>query len=261
MNGKSRFLGLIPARGGSKRLPRKNLRLLGGKPLIVWTIEAALESRCLDRVIVSTDDPEIATVAREAGAEVPFLRPAALADDHAPGLEVLLHALRTLAAARESYDYLVELQPTSPLRNAGDIRAAVSLVHEKAADAVISVCPTGHPPEWSNTLPPDGALRDFFRPGVRGTRSQDLPPAYRLNGAIHIFNCQRLLQTESTDMDDNGFAYVMPRERSIDIDTALDLYLAQALLEFPGRARSIRPVPSDRTSQIFGRPASPDIRG
>ncbi len=236
MNGEPRLLGLIPARGGSKRLPRKNLRLLGGRPLIAWTIEAALESGCLDRVIVSTDDPEIAAVACDAGAEVPFLRPAELADDRTPSLEVLLHALRTLAAEGDRYDYLVELQPTSPLRHATDIRAAVSLLKERRADAVVSVCPTEHPPEWSNTLPPDGALRDFFRPGVRGTRSQDLPTSYRLNGAIAIFDCRRLLKTESTDMDDNGFAYVMPPERSIDIDTALDLHIAQALLEFPGEA-------------------------
>jgi len=227
-----RFLGLIPARGGSKRLPRKNILPLRGRPLIAWTIEAALGCRQLDRVIVSTDDPEIADIARAHGAEVPFLRPAELASDTASSRDVLLHALHTLTEQGEHYDYLVELQPTSPLRDAGDIAGAIKLLLKKNADAIVSVCPTDHPPEWSNTLPADGSLRHFFRPGIRGRRSQDLPPSYRLNGAISIFNCERLLRTGDTAMDDKAYAYIMPRERSIDIDTALDFHLAEAILDY-----------------------------
>lgn len=226
-----RLFGLIPARGGSKRLPRKNVLPLAGKPLIAHSIEAALQSTFLERVIVSTDDREIADTALEHGADIPFLRPPELATDTASSLDVLIHALRALQANGESYDYLVELQPTSPLRSPADIDGAVRLLLEKQADAVISVCKTDHPPEWSNTLPSDGSLASFFRPGIRNTRSQDLPVSYRLNGAIYIFNCRRLLDTGSLDMDNNSYAYLMPRERSIDIDTDLDLRIAEAVLQ------------------------------
>ena len=228
-----RILGLIPARGGSKRLPRKNLLPLAGRPLIAWSIEAALHSTSLARVIVSTDDRELADVSVRHGAGVPFLRPAELAGDDAAALDVMLHALQTLQAEGETYDYLMNLQPTSPLRSAAYIDAAVALLLHKRADAVVSVCETDHPPEWSNTLPVDGSLKSFFRPGVRNTRSQDLPRSYRLNGAIYLFDCSRLLAQRSLDMDDNSYAYIMPRERSIDIDTALDLRIAQAILEQP----------------------------
>jgi len=224
-----RILGLIPARGGSKRLPRKNVLPLAGKPLIAWSIGAALASERLSRVIVSTDDEEIATVARTHGADVPFLRPAALASDTASTLEVLLHALGVLAGQGEQFDYLALLQATSPLRQAADIDSAVSLLLKRQADAVISVCENGHPPEWSNTLPADGSLSGFFRPGIRSTRSQDLPTSYRLNGAIYLFDCKRLLESKSLDMDDNAYAYIMPRERSIDIDTALDFRIAEVM--------------------------------
>jgi CMP-N-acetylneuraminic acid synthetase len=106
-------------------------------------------------------------------------------------------------------------------------------LRDRRADAVLSVCETEHPPEWSNTLPPDGSLQSFFRPGIRNTRSQDLPRSYRLNGAIYLFDCRRLLAQRNLDMDDNSYAYIMPRERSIDIDIGLDLRIAQALLEQP----------------------------
>lgn len=230
-----RILGLIPARGGSKRIPRKNIRPLDGRPLIAWTIEAARGARLLDRVAVSTDDEEIAAVSREYGAEVPFMRPAELASDTATGSNVILHAVRTLRDMGERYDYVVSLQPTSPLRSAGDIYSAIELLLEKQADCVISVCEADHPPEWSNTLPPDRSMEHFFRPGVRGTRSQDLPRSYRLNGAIYLFSCERLLRTGSLAMDDNSYAYVMPRERSVDIDSEIDFAIAQLLLEHFGQ--------------------------
>lgn len=228
-----RILGLIPARGGSKRLPRKNILPLAGKPLIAWTIEAALGSASLSKVIVSTDNQEIARVAKRHGAEVPFMRPQELASDNAAGLDVMLHALRSLESMGETYDYLLNLQPTSPLRTSEDIDEAVQTLIRNQADAVISVCETDHPPEWSNTLPADNSLGAFFRPGIRSTRSQDLPTSYRLNGAIYLFDCQRLLQSESLDMDDKAYAYIMPRERSIDIDTGMDFRVAQAMLEHP----------------------------
>jgi CMP-N-acetylneuraminic acid synthetase len=234
--GPPRILGLIPARGGSKRLPRKNVLPLAGRPLIAWSIRAGLASRHITDLVVSTDDAEIADIAHRHGATVPFMRPPELASDTASSLDVMLHALHALAERGQYYDYLVELQPTSPLRSGADIDAAIELARQRRADAVISVCRTDHPPEWSNTLPDDHALRDFFRPGVRETRSQDLPVSYRLNGAIYLFDCQRLLRTRSLDMDDKAYAYIMPRERSIDIDTALDLHIAEAILQHAAEA-------------------------
>lgn len=230
LDGRPRFLGLILARGGSKRLPRKNLLPLAGKPLLAWTVEAALAAHQLDRVILSTDDEEIATVGRNYGAEVPFIRPAELAGDNATGLDVTLHALHTLGQTDERYDFVVILQPTSPLRGAADIDGAIDLLLERQADAVISVCETDHPPEWSNTLPEDGSMATFYRPGVRSTRSQDLPTSYRLNGAVYIYNCKRLIDSRSLAMDNNSYAFVMPRERSVDIDHAIDFDIAELLL-------------------------------
>ena len=223
------FVALIPARGGSKRLPRKNLLSLAGKPLLAWTVEAASSARHIDRVILSTDDAEIAAAGLASGAEVPFVRPAGLASDSASTLDVMLHALRTLDANGEGCYYLVVLQPTSPLRTAADIDAAIQLLQAKRADAVISVCESEHPPEWSNTLPNDLSMSAFYRPGSRSMRSQDLAKTYRLNGAIYIYRAHRLLDSGSLDMDDNSYAYVMPRERSIDIDGPFDFEIAQLL--------------------------------
>ena len=225
------FLGLIPARGGSKRVPRKNLVPIAGRPLLAWTIDAALAAHRLDRVILSTDDEEIAALGRDCGADVPFMRPAQLADDSASGQDVIVHALQTLAERGERFDYVVVLQPTSPLRSHQDIDDAIALLLNKDADAVVSVCQTDHPPEWSNTLPDDLSMRDFYRPGIRGTRSQDLPTSYRLNGAIYIYDCERLLRHEGDAMDEDTFAYIMPRLRSIDIDEPIDLEIAELLLQ------------------------------
>src|SRR5690554_6446866 len=150
-----RILALIPARGGSKGLPRKNLRLLGGKPLIAWTIEEAVKSGCFAEVAVSTDDNEIAAAAKDYGARVPFLRPAELARDDTKGIEVVLHAMDWYETNEWAFDLLMLLQPTSPLRTAEDIRAALGVFSEKQAAAVVSVCPCEYPPVWANTIGPD----------------------------------------------------------------------------------------------------------
>lgn len=156
------ILGLIPARGGSKGIPRKNIKLLAGKPLIAWTIEAALDSSCFARLIVSTDDAEIASVARQYGAEVPFLRPAELASDAASSMDVVLHGLDWLAQAAQSLPGLVMLlQPTSPLRTPEDIQAAITLQTEKNAEAVVSVCEAAHPVQWLRRLGPEGELLPY----------------------------------------------------------------------------------------------------
>lgn len=225
------FLAIIPARGGSKRLPRKNVLELAGKPLIAWTIEAALQSRYIDRVIVSTDDEEIAQAARQCGADVPFLRPEALARDETTSIDVLNHALQELENRGERYRYLVLLQPTSPLRSAAHIDAAIALLLDKQADAVVSVAELDHPVEWSNTLPENLSLDGFFPARYRGMRSQDLPKRYRINGAIYITDVKRFRKENALVYDGNSFAYIMDRRVSIDVDEETDFLLAKALME------------------------------
>lgn len=224
-----RVLAVVPARGGSKGLPGKNLRLLGGKPMIAWTIEAAQASRRIDRVVVSTDCEEIAAVARQYGAEVPFLRPAELASDHARSFDALLHAIDWQEENGFVFDLVVWLQPTSPLRCGEDIDRAIELYFSRDAEAVVSVCETDHHPWWSNTLPEDGCMRDFLRPEALNSNRQQLPAFFRLNGAIYLASPQ-FLKINGSFYSDRTFAYVMPKGRSVDIDDAIDLCMAEALL-------------------------------
>lgn len=226
-----RVLGLIPARGGSKRLPRKNVLPLAGKPLIAYTVEAALQSQFIDSVAVSTDDPEIAAVARRYGAQLPFTRPAELASDEANNFDVIQHAINYYALKENTnFDYIVYLQPTSPLRTHADIDAAFNLLRQKGADAVISVCEPPHSPLWCNTLPADLSMKGFLRDDVKYKRSQELERYYQLNGAIYIISTMRLLREKTFFIESNVFAYVMPLETSIDIDTFIDFNLCEILL-------------------------------
>jgi len=224
-------LFVIPARGRSKRLPRKNLLPLGGKPLIVWTIEAALESAIPGLVCVSTDDEEIAEISKKAGAAVPFIRPAELATDTASSVDVVAHAYEyCCSGARGNFETITLLQPTSPLRDAEDIRAAFHLFYEKEAENVVSICPVAHSPLWANVLSPDRSLRGFIREDIKGKRSQDLPTYYRLNGAIYICAAKRFLAKQSLLFEDKSFAYIMTMEHSLDIDTTLDFRIAEVML-------------------------------
>lgn len=225
------FLAIIPARGGSKRLPRKNVLDLAGKPLIAWTIEAALQSKYLQRVVVSTDDAEIAQVAQQYGADVPFMRPAPLARDESSSIDVLMHMLQELENRGEYYRYLMLLQPTSPLRSAAHIDAAIDMLLAKQADALVSVCELDHPAEWSNILPEDLSLDGFFPAQCRGVRSQDLPKRYRINGAIYITDIARFRRENALVYDGNSFAYIMERRDSIDVDDETDFLLAKVLME------------------------------
>ncbi|MBM9603017.1 acylneuraminate cytidylyltransferase family protein [Desulfopila inferna] len=224
-----RILALIPARGGSKGLPGKNIRNLHGKPLIAWSIEAAMKSNYIDRIIVSTDSADIATIAEEYGAEIPFMRPTELAADNSSGIDVCLHALEWYSNKSDIYDLLLILQPTSPLRTASDIDAAIETLGAKQAKAVVSVCETDHHPWWSSQLPQDGNMENFIRPEVLNKNRQELPNYYRLNGAIYLIETKLLRKTHSFYGPDT-FAYIMPPERSIDIDSLPDLLLAEAYL-------------------------------
>lgn len=225
IGGKS-VLALIPARGGSKGVPGKNIRAAGGKPLIAWTIAAAKASRYVDRLILSSDDPSIAAVAREFGCEVPFMRPAEFATDKADSMVVVRHALTSLA---ERYDYLLLLQPTSPLRNAADIDAALDLFIASGAKTCVSVCEPDKHPYWMVTMAADGAVQHLFPPEQIPTRRQDAPPIFALNGAIYIAPTDYL--AAGGDFITAGtVGHVMPKDRSFDIDTELDLRLADFLL-------------------------------
>lgn len=224
------ILYLITARGGSKGLPGKNILPLQGKPLIAWSVEAALATKYKGKVVVSTDSEEIAAIAKQYGAEVPFMRPAALAGDSASSMDVVLHAIDFFSSHQEHFDYIVLLQPTSPLRRASDIDAAIELLIAKKAEAVVSVCRAEHHPLWSNTLPPDGNMNDFIRPEIKGKNRQQLPAAYRINGAIYIA-APAYLKKHGSFMGDRTFAFEMPAESSVDIDSEIDFALAEILLQ------------------------------
>ena len=225
-------LAIIPARGGSKRLPRKNVLNLAGKPLIAWTIETSSQSKYIDRTIVSTDDDEIVSIAKQYGADVPFLRPDELASDEASSIDVVLHSIQEIIAEGERYDYVVLLQPTSPLRNVGDVDGALEQLIRNDDNCVISVCESEHSPLWANTLPKSRSMTGFLSKEIINVRSQDLPTFYRLNGAVYIISVPILsgLKKPSFFLDDKVSAYLMPSARSIDIDSNLDFMMAELLL-------------------------------
>lgn len=219
-----RALGVIPARGGSKAVPRKNVREAGGQPLIAWTIAAAQASRHLDRTILSSDDPEIIEVARTHGCEAPFVRAASLAGDQTATLDVVLDALERCPG----YRWVVVLQPTSPLRTAGDIDGAIERCVEAGAPACVSVSPAQESPYWMYRLDDAGRLVPLL-PDSRLVRRQDLPPVYHLNGAVYVARTDWLARVRAF-INDETVGYEMPVDRSFDVDTERDFRLADALL-------------------------------
>jgi CMP-N-acetylneuraminic acid synthetase len=226
-----RLLAIIPARSGSKRLPRKNILDLAGKPLIAWTIEAALESKYIDRIVVSTDSKEISSISRKYGADVPFMRPDELATDETTSIDVVLHQLDQLEECNDSYSYVILLQPTSPLRTAENIDESVELLKSRNSDAVISVCKVEHSPLWCNTIPADGSLLNFLDDSILNKRSQDLNQYYRLNGAIYLCNIKLLKKEKNFFLKSNSIAYKMNEEQSIDIDSKNDFMCASMQIE------------------------------
>jgi CMP-N-acetylneuraminic acid synthetase len=227
-----RFLAIIPARGNSKRLPNKNLRELKDKPLINWTIEAAKNSKYITNVMVSTDSEQIAEIAKEAGAEMPFLRPSYLAEDHTTTYDTVEHTvLFYKEKLHKEFDFIVLLQPTSPLRSSHDIDKAIETLRDKKADAIVSVNEVEHSPLWTNTLPKSGDMSHFLPDKIKNTRSQELAKYVRLNGAIYICDTNRLLEEKTFYIKDNIFAYEMLIKHSIDIDNITDLKLAELLID------------------------------
>lgn len=221
---------LIPARGGSKRLPRKNVKLLCDKPLIAWTIDVAKASKFVDQIVVSTDDKDIKEISEKYGATVPFIRPEHLSNDIASSFDVIKHAIQFLNIESENH-LIVLLQPTSPLRTVEELDQALQFFIERSASGVVSVSEAEHSPLWSNTLPENFAMSNFIRPEVKGKRSQDLPNFYRLNGSIYIYQTIDLIEKNSIFYDETVFAFETTKNTAVDIDTELDFIIAETLMK------------------------------
>jgi len=234
IHGKS-VLAIIPARGGSKGLPGKNIKDLCGKPLITWSIDVAEACSSIDKIVVSTDDDQIADCAKKYDAEVPFMRPQELASDTASIIDVIFHTIDWFKKHQDFRpEYILLLQPTSPLRTIEDIEGTIQMLKDKDARAVVSVCETDHHPWWSNILPEDGNMKDFLRRDILNKRRQDLPIFYWLNGAVYLAATNYLCEHNGF-FGPNTFAYKMPKERSVDIDSTIDFKLAALLLNEKNR--------------------------
>ncbi|MCI9136691.1 MAG: acylneuraminate cytidylyltransferase family protein [Lachnospiraceae bacterium] len=224
-----RNIAVIPARSGSKGLKDKNIKSLNGKPLMAYSIEAALQSGLFDCVHVSTDSGYYAETAKKYSAEVPFLRTEELSSDTATTWDAMRFVIKEYEKRGERFDTLTVLQPTSPLRTWQDIQSAYQLLEEKQADSIVGVCEMEHSPLWSNTLPEDGCLNGFIREEVNGPR-QKLSSYYRINGAIYIVKIPFLLEKGNL-YGEHGYAYIMSKEHSVDIDDELDFAMAEVLMK------------------------------
>jgi CMP-N-acetylneuraminic acid synthetase len=237
-----KVLGIIPARGGSKGVPRKNIALLGGRPLLAYTASSALAAKGLDRVVLSTDNEEIAEIGRNLGLETPFIRPAELARDDTPTLQVLQHVVQELDNNGNEYDVIVTLQPTAPFRQASDIDGALDLLNETGADSVVSLVDMGgvHPFKVKNIDGDGWVTEPSFARGMGHRARQTLPRFWLLEGSIYVTR-RDVLMEENRILGEKTQAWLVPRERSVNIDTPFDLWLAERMLEdnyssdsFPG---------------------------
>jgi len=223
------MLAIIPARGGSKGLPGKNIRPLCGKPLIAYSIEAALNSEKVSRVILSTDSEEIAEVGKQYGAEVPFLRPPELATDEALAIDNYVYTVERLNEMGADIQELVVLLPTAPLRNSGDVDKAIEIFENKEADSVVSYYPAHHPIEWYQVLDENGVLRPAIPQDDFTSNRQQARECYLPNGAIYVFRFS-LLKNENKYYSDKSYPYLMAQECSIDIDRIEDFEAAEHYL-------------------------------
>jgi len=227
INGK-KILAVIPARGGSKGIPRKNIKNIGGKPLIAWTIEEAKKSKYIDRLILSSEDKEIIQVAKDYGCDVPFTRPINLAQDTTPSVDVLLHAIDMLP----DYDYVLLLQPTSPLRDVDDIDGCILTCTNNNLNSLVTVTIAEKSPYWIFTKDSNNFLQPILEhsPNTLITRRQALPVYFVLNGAINICSCKWLNKTNQL-LTYETYGYEMPQIRSIDIDNLYDLKICELFLK------------------------------
>lgn len=233
MIGGKMVLAVVPARRGSKGLPLKNIRPLGGKPLLAWPIEAARKSRYVDRVLISTEDADFAAIAQAAGADAPFLRPVELASDTSPSIDFLLHTLDTLAASGEHYDYLALLEPTSPLTEASDIDAALETLVERQneAESIVGVTAvTASHPAFAVHITAGGLIQPHSAP-IFGQmpRRQDIQPLYSLDGSLYISTTKEL-RRERGFYHQKTLPYVTPRWKSFEVDDLVDFICIEAIL-------------------------------
>jgi N-acylneuraminate cytidylyltransferase/CMP-N,N'-diacetyllegionaminic acid synthase len=223
------IIAIVPARGGSKRLTNKNVLPLAGKPLLKWTLDAAIASGAIDLIAITSDDDKVLAIARDSGVEA-IARPAALATDTATTVDAIIHAIETLAVSGKRSKRVMVLQPTSPLRSAEDIRTAASNHKLDSHRSMISICEVDHPTAWCGRLSDEGRLVgvDFS-----SCRSQDLEAEYRINGAIYLIDTDVLLSCRSLfGGDTKAFnTYLMPRERSVDVDELIDFRLCEVLID------------------------------
>lgn len=223
-------LAIIPARSGSKALKDKNIKLLNGKPLMAYTIEAAIQSKMFDEVMVSTDSIEYADIAKKYGAKVPFMRNSELSNDTASSWDVVRYVLNKYKEAGKEFDTVALLQPTSPLRTGKDIIEGYKVMNDKSANAAVGVCEVDHSPLWMNTLPEDNAMVNFINPKVVGLPRQELEKYYRINGALYIIRTGIINKIDNL-YNDKCYALIMDKKRSIDIDDEYDFLLAEILLQ------------------------------
>ena len=224
-----RFLAIIPARAGSKGIKDKNIIDLCGKPLIAYSIESALKSKYIDRVIVSTDGEKIAKVAKEYGADVPFLRPDYLASDTAKTIDCMMHCIEELYNLGDKYDYVVLLQPTQPLRESYHIDEAIELILKEDEEGLVSICKVKEHPILMRKLNENSRVENLL--SISSTqRRQDFKEFYRVNGVIYINKINENLNL-NTSLNDNKLAYIMDEKYSVDIDELLDVKIAKLMIK------------------------------
>lgn len=228
MFGKQKILALIPARGGSKGIKDKNIIPLAGKPLIVYSIEAAKNSKYIDSIVVTTDSKKIAEVAKQCGARVPFLRPAELGADTSKTIDAVLHAIKTLKSMDENYNTLVLLQPTQPLRTTYDIDKAIELYYENGENGLVAISPVDDSPLLIRSIDAYGKLVNLLSQNST-CRRQDMPNYYKVNGCIYINKIDEL--DKNTSFNDNKVPFIMTKEHSVDIDEISDLWMAEYYLQ------------------------------
>ena len=223
-------IAIIPARSGSKGLKNKNIRLMNNKPLLAYSIEAALQSGIFDEIHVSTDSDEYAEIAKEYGAQVPFLRSENLATDNISTWDAVREVLSNYSKLNKTFETVTVLQPTSPLRTAGDILAGFDLMKKSGANSVVSVCETDHSPLWCNTLPKDNSLDRFINKELQNVPRQGLPKFYRINGALYILKIDYFNSTKDIYAQ-KSFALIMDKLHSVDIDDEMDFVFAEILMD------------------------------
>lgn len=223
-------IAIIPIRSGSKGLKDKNIKQLNGKPLVAYSIEAALNSNQFDKVFVSTDSQVYADIAMSFGADASFLRSAKNSSDSAGSWEVIKEVIEKLKDNGEVYEEIMLLQATSPLRTSDDIIKAIELMKERNANSVVSLTECEHSPIWCNILPENGSMDSFDKKEYKNLPRQSLPTYYRYNGAIYLIKQEELNKNEHM-FEDKCFAFIMPQIRSIDIDTALDFLIAETIMK------------------------------